>query len=396
MSKARGRPRPSAGKRSVTKREAATAAKQTKKQIAFGRRQARQNRIIWVSIGLLAVVILAILASGVVREIVARPATAVASVNGKKIRRDDFEALLLLQRYNLHQALGEITASLQQLDPEDETNQQLISIFQSQMSLYESELAALPTTVLEQLIEDQLIAQKARELNLTISAADVDRSIYESQTQGLQQTAPVTGTETIETPTPIPQKELDAALQASLDAVGISNRDYRTIVERQLLRAAVQESLAGQVATTGLVLHVQQIQTDTEEQANEARTRLENGEDFATVARELSTDAQVEETGGDLGWIATGQKTALYGQDWDTFVQGLEVGALGQVESNGTFYVVQLLERDDNGTLPESVLLQRQNSALTDWLAEQMTSPDVTIERSLNTEDVPDDPFATP
>lgn len=396
MSKARERPRPATHKRSAAKREAATAARQTKKQIAFGRKQARQNRIIWASIGLLAVVILAILASGVVREVVMRPATAVATVNGQKIRSDDFEAMLLLRRYSLHQALGELTASLQQLDPEDETNQQLISIFQSQMSLYESELAALPTTVLEELIEDQLIAQKAKELNLTITSADVDRDIYESQTQGLQQTAPLTGTETIETPTPIPQKEVDAALQASLDAVGISNREYRAIVERQLLRAAVQESLAGQVATTGLVLHVQQIQTDTEEQANEASTRLANGEDFATVARELSTDAQVEETGGDLGWIAPGQEAALYGQDWDTFVEGLEVGALGQVESNGTFYVVQLLERDDNGALPESVLQQRKSSALADWLAEQMTSPDVTIERLLDPGDIPDDPFAAP
>lgn len=394
MGKARKQPRPATGKRSAAKREAASAARQTKKQIAMGRRQARQNRIIWLSIGLLAVVILAILGSGLVREVVMRPATAVATVNGDKVRRGEYEALLTLQRYNLRQGLSELSASLQQLDPADETNQQLISIFQNQMSLYESELASLPSTVLEQLIEDQLVAQKAQELNISISSADVDQQIYDSQTQALQQTAPLTDTETVETPTPIPQKELDAAYKASIDAVGISNRDYRAIVQRQLLRIAVQENLASQVPATGLVIHVQQIQADTEEQAAEARSRLEAGEDFATVAREMSTDAQVEETGGDLGWVAPGQNIGLYGQDWDTLISDLEIGAIGQVESHGAFYVVQVLERDDAGALPESVLLQRQNSALSDWLDGQLSSPDVDIVRLLEPDDIPDDPFA--
>jgi hypothetical protein len=84
-----------------------------------------------------------------------------------------------------------------------------------------------------------------------------------------------------------------------------------------------------------------------------------------------------------------------YGEELDAFVFSQEVGELGIVESNGTFYVVLVLERDENGPLPSDVLTQRQNSALFGWLEERRSSPDVEIERLLEPDQIPPDPFAT-
>jgi hypothetical protein len=42
------------------------------------------------------------------------------------------------------------------------------------------------------------------------------------------------------------------------------------------------------------------------------------------------------------------------------------------------------------------VVSQRQCSALQDWLDERKASPDATIERLLQPDQIPPDPFATP
>ena len=175
----------------------------------------------------------------------------------------------------------------------------------------------------------------------------------------------------------------------------LSDKSFRAIVERSLLRGKLQDLLASRVPTTGLVANVQLIQTETEEGAVTATERIEAGEDFAIVAQEVSTDTVTAEGGGNVGWVTTGQLSTRYGEELDAFIFSHEVGELGIVESNGTFYVVLVLERDENGPLPSDVLTQRQNSALFDWLEERRSSPDVEIERLLEPDQIPPDPFAT-
>lgn len=48
---------------------------------------------------------------------------------------------------------------------------------------------------------------------------------------------------------------------------------------------------------------VSHILVDTEEEAKEVIQRLDNGEDFATIAKEVSTDTGTASKGGELGWI---------------------------------------------------------------------------------------------
>jgi len=52
-------------------------------------------------------------------------------------------------------------------------------------------------------------------------------------------------------------------------------------------------------------LNLRYILVATEEDAKAALTRVENGEDFTAVAKEVSTDATTRERGGDLGWVPT-------------------------------------------------------------------------------------------
>lgn len=375
-----------------------TTGKQTKKQAALGRKTARQNRIIWISMAALILVIVAVLAAGIITELVLKPASPVALVNGSKVRVDDYENLLTYRRYNQHSTIRNLQSSLQALDPNDEGKQFLISFYEQQLSQLQTKLNTAPQDVLEEMIEDELIREKAKEAGLTVTAAEVEQTIISDLRQAVSpppQTT-ITDTQGIPTPTPVPDEQLKEIYQNALQNMGLTDKAFRKIVERGLWRQKVQELLASQVPTTGLVAHVELIQTDTKDEALAAQERIDNGEDFALVAQEVSTDTVSAADGGDLGWVAKDQLTYRYGQEVDNAAFSADIGTVVLVESGGKFYLVRVVERDENGPLPESVLGQKQASALNDWLSQRLSAPDVKIERLLDLDNIPPDPFATP
>jgi ParB-like chromosome segregation protein Spo0J len=375
------------------KSEPPQAAKQTKKQIAFSKKEARQNRIILLSVGALILVILIVGALGVYQELVAKPGNPVAIVNGTKIRTVDFQDLLTYFRYNLHQQQNSLQSAVDQLDPTQEENQFLVSFYQQQLAQLQSTLDAAPQTTVDELINDALVHEKAEELGLTITTGDVQQAITADLQRAVSAQSQTSLTDTQQITTPVPQEQIDQIYQNVLSRMTLSDKAFHAIRQRGLLREKVQEILASQVPTTGLVIHVQLIQVTTEEQALAVQKRIENGEDLAVVSREVSTDTLSTENGGDVGWVTTGQLSERYGQAVEDQAFSLEVGKLAVVKSDSTFYVLRVSERNENGPLPTDVLTQRQDSALTDWLAERKASPDVKIEQLLQSDQIPADPF---
>ena len=132
------------------------------------------------------------------------------------------------------------------------------------------------------------------------------------------------------------------------------------------------------------------IQTDSEEDANSAKARIDAGEEFGVVAQEIMTGTATAD-GWDLGRITTGQLSPQYGEELENQIFSLETGELTLIENNGRYYVVLVFEREEDGPLPEAVLDFRRSSALTDWLAERQSSPDVEIERLLEPSQIPPD-----
>jgi parvulin-like peptidyl-prolyl isomerase len=376
--------KPASGK-PVSRREAAQDTKQTKKQIALGRRQARQQRIILLSVVALAMVILGIVAAAVIKEVIAKPQVAVATVNGTKIRQNDLEALTNVRRANLQSAIAQYDQAIQGLDPADTNNEFLIQFYQQQVDQMNTQLANIEQSSLDELIEDALIQEKATEAGLAVPASEVQQSIDSDLAQVFATaTPPATPTETLATATPVPQSTIDQFYETSLANMGVSDKAFRAILRRSLLRTKVQDLLATEVPTTGLVAHVQVIQTDTEEKAVAAEQRVNGGEDFAVVAKEVSSDTLTSENGGDITAITPDQVTSRYGQEVEALVfTTLGPGGLARTTSNSKFFLVRLVEKNENGALPEDVVSQKQSSALTDWLAEREASPDVKIEQLL-------------
>ena len=382
----------SSGRRKASSEE----TKQTRKQLALGRKEARQNRIILILVGLLFAVVVIILLVGIIQELVLKPNRPIATVNGEKINTTDYQNLVTYNRYNYYNNIRNLEDGLEQMRAEPEDNEFLISFYEQQLGQIQTALTLAPQEAVDELIDAELARQKAEMLGIEVSDQEVDQAIDDDFRAALTQPPqePITGTEQLPTPTPVSQADVDDLYDRVVDAMQISDNAFRTIVRRALLLEKVQDALAAEVPTTGLVADVQLIKTETEDEALAAKERIEGGEDFSLVAQEVSTDTLTLEGGGAVGLVTTGQLSSRYGADLDAYLFSLDVGELGLVESDGMFYVVLVTDRDENGPLPEEILSQRQNRALTDWLEEEKNSPGVEIERLLIPEQIPPDPFA--
>ena len=117
----------------------------------------------------------------------------------------------------------------------------------------------------------------------------------------------------------------------------------------------------------------------TEEQARRLiqtlHDRIENGEDFAEVARQNSDDAASVVAGGDMGWANEGGMPP----DFEEVVNGLEVGELSEpFRSSYGWHIAEVLERREQDLSREFSRQQAENSLrarkfdveLQNWLIE--------------------------
>jgi len=126
----------------------------------------------------------------------------------------------------------------------------------------------------------------------------------------------------------------------------------------------------------------------SEQEAQEVVTRLENGEDFATVAEELSQDSASKGKGGDLGWLAADEINPVY-QD---FALNSEPGALSQpikdeaVTTKGGYWLVKVLEKEDNRQIEEDDRYIFKAKVLDEWVSSLWDDPKNVIESYLDEE----------
>jgi peptidyl-prolyl cis-trans isomerase SurA len=91
------------------------------------------------------------------------------------------------------------------------------------------------------------------------------------------------------------------------------------------------------------------------EELETIKARIEAGEDFAELAKELSDDPGSGRAGGDLGWTGRGK----FVPEFEAAAYGLEVDELSEiVESQFGFHLIQLMERRGNTIRTRHVLIR--------------------------------------
>jgi parvulin-like peptidyl-prolyl isomerase len=146
---------------------------------------------------------------------------------------------------------------------------------------------------------------------------------------------------------------------------------------RSLIGKRVIELVVGEAPTTAPYVHARHILCETRADCEAALARIEAGEDFATVAEDVSTDPTTSSRGGDLDWVTRGM---LPDPAFEEHIFGLGPGELsGVVDSAFGFHVVEILEVDDEREMDEAQRFGIQEKLFLDWVRERRDASDIEI-----------------
>jgi parvulin-like peptidyl-prolyl isomerase len=138
--------------------------------------------------------------------------------------------------------------------------------------------------------------------------------------------------------------------------------------------------------------HVLGILLGSEEDAVKAKERLDAGEDFGTVAKELSQHPDSKEAGGDMGWIpqeGSGKSQAftdfVFNQEtpMDTVSDPIKDDA---VSTEGGYWLIKVEEIDENRPLEDENRSIMKSKLMNDWSNSLATDPYYTVEVFLSDE----------
>ncbi len=222
--------------------------------------------------------------------------------------------------------------------------------------------AVLPTQVVFDWVDDQIVRREAEKYGLTVAPEEVDQALTRDFTpQG-----------------PAAQGADPAELFKNfLARAGLSEAEYRDMVAGRLLRQKLDAFVREQVPTVAEQAHVQALVYDKPEDADQAYNRLQAGESFEALLAELPAGR-----GGDLGWFPRGVRDAEF--DRVVFDQ-LQPGQFSRpfattetppsdintlLNPQQKYYIVRVVERDPARPIDPDKRSVLQERALGRWLDE--------------------------
>jgi parvulin-like peptidyl-prolyl isomerase len=157
----------------------------------------------------------------------------------------------------------------------------------------------------------------------------------------------------------------EEAFQQALEQNGLTEADAEELLRQQVLQQELTQEVAGTPLTDeeiaafyeenketrfGGTATARHILVEDEKTANDLRRRLEQGEDFAALAEEFSTDTGSGAQGGQLPPYSRGQTAP----EFDEVLFSAPVGELvGPVQTQFGFHLVEVLERSEARPLAE-------------------------------------------
>ena len=139
------------------------------------------------------------------------------------------------------------------------------------------------------------------------------------------------------------------------------------------------------------IADIQVMLLGSEEEAVLIRERLEAGEDFNTLAREFSRAAGAEEDEGIVMNVKAGTITPAF--DRFVFDLGVEIGTLSEVIrdedaiTKGGFWLLKVIDTDDDREIGESDRDVLKAKALEEWLNLKLEDPENEIDDSYLTDE---------
>ncbi len=437
----------------------------TKKHLARLERERLQTRYIIISLVSVFVLVFGLLGFGYLYENVLKGLLPLAKVGNESITVNDFVDYSVYSRVQLIQQYINEYNYVQQLMQMFGNDPSTASYFQSQLQQISSQLdpSYLGNAVLNQLVEDKVIEKYARDHNIVVTEAEIQRAMQDtfgfypngtptpsptyaggatstlsplqmtlvpptpttnptelallltpSATATLSVTAtapaqtftptPVPPTATITptptqtptvtptpagtlTPTPTETQTLTPTpyttqayktnydnYQKYLATYQVPNTTFKKAVTMSLYRQKVFDLITAGTPKQQEQVWAREIVTKDEATAKQALARIQGGESWVTVAKELSTDTATNQNGGDMGWFSKDSQVAAIS---DVAFQ-LQAGDINVPFQSSLGWVVLQVLGHEVRPLTEAAYSQLQQDAFTKWLDTQKTALNIT------------------
>lgn len=384
---------------------------ETRKQLSHRRREEIRNRQALIGLAIVAALVVLLIAAGVINELVIKPSQPVATVANAKIGLRDYQKRVKFDWFRAGQVTDPQGTSLKTLDT---------------------------------MVDEQLLREQAKQRGITVSDDEINTAIEKSF--GYLRVPPTPAPSPTPDPKATPSKEptatpapsptpvsLEAYQKAKKDyvarlntATGMSEADFRKIVELDLLRQKLYDAVTKDVPTTAEQVHARHIlvavrtpapaatptpaggptpdpkaptpaptlepRDDAQALARilEVQQKLGAGEDFAALALAYSDDPGSKTQGGDLGWFARGQGLV---KEFEDAAFGLAPGKLSDpVKTQFGYHLIKVDEKDPARALDAYMLQQKQYEAYNTWLTDMRNA--AKVDRAWTIEDVPPTPAA--
>jgi len=234
-----------------------------------------------------------------------------------------------------------------------------VAVARMQFAVPDTSLSQLRDEILQRMIDEKIIIQEARSQGITVSSDEVEHAVEQYMTRIKENLGS------------------DEALDRELANEGITYEAlldrYRDEARQEILYSRlVQREIYSQIEVTD-----EDVETYYEEHRDElpekdaqvrlshvfvgvrpaddviesaqakldqVGQRLQQGEEFGAIARELSDDPGTRDNGGDLGWFGRGQLDAQF----ESVVFGLEEGEVSEpFQTVHGVELVRLIEKDE-------------------------------------------------
>lgn len=205
-------------------------------------------------------------------------------------------------------------------------------------------IKSLKQQVLDQLINDVVIAQYADSRKIKVTDDDLNARIA--------------------------QMIQDAGSVDKLNEYMTKNQltlaDLCALVRNQLLGEVVLNDVTAPIPTVGEQVHVRHILVETPALAAQVRDLARKpGADFAALAKQYSKDETSKANGGDLGWVPRG----VLDPRLEAVIFELPINQVSDVVTTQFgYHIAQVLEKDKSRPLPPEVVQNVRQDAFLKWL----------------------------
>lgn len=219
-------------------------------------------------------------------------------------------------------------------------------------------LKSLKQQVLDQMINDVVIAQQADKEGIKVTDNDLNARLA----QMIQDAGSVD------------------KLNEYMKQNQLTLTDFCSQIRSNILGEAMLDRVTAALPTSVEQIHVAQILVSTPQLADSLLKQLRAGADFATLAKQYSMDEASKVNGGDLGWAPRGR----FDPQFEAIAFQLKPGQISEVvQTQFGYHIIKLLEYDKSRPLPPELIQDARQRAFlatlqawrTEMKIEQLVQP---------------------